>query len=745
MIPSLPPRSSRRLSLSNSKALRSSSKPPKTTSNHHPPITAKLPPSFKLSTPVPQQTNDGKTFTTNKLTRQNSIFKGLEVMNGEIIPSNRLEFMSSSDSTPTTHKYSNGKVNLAASDYSNSSIRKRRSSRRLSSPLVTTPTNGGSIRVMEKEKVLLVGSESISTGRTSGTPKIYDKPFVDVTNQTEESPRPIYSHSSPFGRRKSLIHVKSSVGGLSIPSNNRDDAVVPTVSSFSSTSSKEEDDSNMDTSSMDIEEDEDDLSPPKGSICLAEDYADDEEEQTPFEEGKKKQEDSPSLQEILEDTPTRTLQEVLEDSSPELTLKEILDDSPTPQKGDLAFLHESSMEDETIDLKQVMDMENDEAPLSGTKRSRRQTLEGKASNGIAMCSHDDDINSRSRKKSRQSFVVPNISLEKDEMNMPLSALCRTAKQDGVSRSKKSRQSIIVPNIVVYEDDSQEENVDDDMNKPLSSLCHEKLKEEAVDQNNDVGKKMTEEEKMERVRNAVRSLCAVPSDERYKSKDAALIEDLTGYPILSTIDRKRRDFEKKKNRKMKPEEFARAKHNSKRNIINGMGALVKNMERRKKRQDSVLEQGTGCRVEKKKGRYRYFNIESGERISSKKYQGLYLSRIKENRNMEKKSPKETKEYKLLKNDQRHGDFKARNKEERGTTINTEHNKGTCDRSHPVTVPALPEKEIAVEQCPFPCRDDIPSDPELAAAQEKLFATFDSALEEYSREIMRINAKRQQEKS
>ena len=666
---------------------------------------SRLPPSSKSSSEgTTQEPNESKTSPKKHLTTKLSIPLDSDLISGEkALPTNRPEVMSS-DSTATRYKSSH--------------LRKRRSSRRLSSPLITT--QGGRIRVLDKERGRLVGSESSSR---VGIPKIYNKPFVDVTNQTEQSPRPIYSHSSPFGRRKSLIHMHDV--GLSIPSN-IDEAVVPTVSSFSSTSSKEEDNSNMDTSNMDMEEDEENFSPPNGTICLAENY-DDDEELSPCHEGKGKEhdvlEDSPSLQEILEDTPTRTLQGVLEDSSPEQTLKEILEDSPTPQDGDLAFLQESSMDDETIDLKQVMELESDENPLSGTKRSRNER--------IHMESKFEDVNSGRRKRSRQSFVLPNISLEKDERIMTLLSPCRK-NEDKLSRRKMSRQSIIVPNIVVHEDNGHVENADE-RNVPLSSLRQDISKEKGVNDNNEMGKELTMEERMERVRDAVRSLCSVPLDERYKSKDAALIEDLTGYPILSTIDRTRRNFERKKMRKMKPDEFSKAKHNSKRNIINGMGALVKKMEKRKKEQDYDLEQGTGCRVEKKKGRYKYFNIESGERISSKKYQGLYLSRMRE-KQMEKECPKKAREYKLSKS-RNYGNGEG------GKQTN---NDGPSERRHSVNVPKLEEGEMTVGQLPIPFRDEISSDPEIAEAQEKLFTLFDKALEEYSLEIMRINVKRQEAK-
>jgi len=270
------------------------------------------------------------------------------------------------------------------------------------------------------------------------------------------------------------------------------------------------------------------------------------------------------------------------------------------------------------------------------------------------------------------------------------------------------------------------------------------------------------EKLQKVNEAIRRFCSTPLEERYKSDEAIIVEELTGYPLITAMDKLHRNREKKeaaerlllctskklnsvssscskieesKDSLTKENEQRRLVHDVRRGIVTQMGSLIPIMEARKKQDTESMETDTGCRVERKKGRFKYIELISGVKVSSSEYEKRYLSALQQIRILRQEVEKQivsdasSEEECASKNDQVHSEHHRNHNE--SSSINDDK------------IPTILRNNDGAMSCDieFPSRDDLSSDPEEAAAQIKLFAAFDHALREYSDVVLRIKMKKE----
>lgn len=235
--------------------------------------------------------------------------------------------------------------------------------------------------------------------------------------------------------------------------------------------------------------------------------------------------------------------------------------------------------------------------------------------------------------------------------------------------------------------------------------------------------------MIKIKNSIRRFCALPVHERFLSDDAVFVQKETGYPLLTAMDHYRRNNSEKV---LSQEEMQSLTNSMKRDIVQGMGPMCQIMEEKKRAENEMLESFTGCRSERRKGKYRYISIATGRKVRSSDYEKLYLQMLedhKKQRMLEMETVFEIKEGSSsmplqIEEKTSNADRKHQSSEENGGHRNeTEGNVFTDVLDIDDSMPS-----------------EISSDPEIAEAQLKLFAAFDAALKEYSDTILAIRKNR-----
>jgi len=233
-------------------------------------------------------------------------------------------------------------------------------------------------------------------------------------------------------------------------------------------------------------------------------------------------------------------------------------------------------------------------------------------------------------------------------------------------------SIATTNLVI--DEQPKENRSFSSTPNAINPCAGKLEEEQKHGQQQIKSRKfspVNKDELNQMKIAIRKLCSIPLQERYKSEDAGIlhIRDTIGYPLTSAIDKlrhqqeikdvmKRNDdasaasslnldwkFSPKNNRSTLNEMdasdrdgiTARAKESEetkivitndmKRSILMKMCPVVEVIEARRKEEEAFVEACTGCCVERKKGRFKYMSLSTGKKVSSSKYQKLYLEMIR----------------------------------------------------------------------------------------------------------------------
>lgn len=127
--------------------------------------------------------------------------------------------------------------------------------------------------------------------------------------------------------------------------------------------------------------------------------------------------------------------------------------------------------------------------------------------------------------------------------------------------------------------------------------------------------------MQKLRNLVRGYCALSSmGERGVSNEGKEIQALTGYalPIRISTDN--------------VSDKSQAMLSNRRLVIQKIAPVLAQMEKRKERDVKQWERTTGCYVTKseRSGRYRYYDMDSNQRVGSHEYKRRYISYLEHSR-------------------------------------------------------------------------------------------------------------------
>ena len=356
---------------------------------------------------------------------------------------------------------------------------------------------------------------------------------------------------------------------------------------------------------------------------------------------------------------------------------------------------------------------------------------------------------------RQSILLPSELAvgDNDDVDTTIQG------NDGRSRkSSKGRKSLLLPSELnvgmkgVPQDD--EEKKEDSPRKTIAITSEAVVNvAQPVDDTPCTG-----EANMEEIKAAIRKYCSMPLEERYKSDDALRVEELTGYPLNSAMDKVNRErmengsistpiklsWASSESSQLSEDELAQLSNELKRSLFEKMRPLVQVMETKKREDTAMLEEATKCRVERKKGKFRYVSLITGKKISSREYERRYLIKIQKQRD-EKLLEMEVEEAELNANssaslqnalpDKMDVDVAEKSKSALPQVEKPESTETKMDDD------LLPNCDDTVD---VPSRDEICSDPEIAAAQGKLFDKFDKAMDEYMDTVLRIRAERKLQK-
>lgn len=271
--------------------------------------------------------------------------------------------------------------------------------------------------------------------------------------------------------------------------------------------------------------------------------------------------------------------------------------------------------------------------------------------------------------------------------------------------------------------------------------------------------------MKKVKESIRRFCSIPLKERYKSEDAIIVEQLCGYPLINTMEKARHQREKSdlasSNTRIRTDddekEIERKLGNSvKREIVTKMGPLISVMEAQKKQDIELMEAGTGCRVQKRKGgKFKYINMANDVKVPTSEYERRYVSVLKLKRLAREEERKNDLAVAVVEEDSTSDESLPATLEEEQDSLSCK-NKGAAsidkcmDEQNKCSSPQVAMETSAMvtsepsndqlDETEIPSRDDISDDPEIAAAQNTLFDAFDSALQKYSDTILEIKGRR-----
>ncbi len=352
------------------------------------------------------------------------------------------------------------------------------------------------------------------------------------------------------------------------------------------------------------------------------------------------------------------------------------------------------------------------------------------------CMGVDTANCEARADSEhQAFSRSNKSLAFDDRDTE--DLASPLKKMRQERNRSGRQSMILPSEsgidLTRDEDCETKRVPNATRVRSNQASSQKVTLENCD-------------KMMNVKAAIRKYCSLSLEERYKSDEAVLVEQLTGYPLISSMDKiNRKEMEKgsisspirlnwasSHSSKMSPSSLVKLSNEMKRNLFEKIKPLVQIMEKKKKEDIAMLEDATRCRVERKKGKFRYVSLTTGKKVAAREYERRYLYKIKEQRDA--RAIKDNVEITCgvnttpaITSDEEEKTHAAYRTEKKNVEINNE----ICDDC----LPDCDENKFDI-----PTKEEIRSDPELAEAERKMHEAFNKAAEEYSRTVQRIRAQR-----
>jgi len=301
-----------------------------------------------------------------------------------------------------------------------------------------------------------------------------------------------------------------------------------------------------------------------------------------------------------------------------------------------------------------------------------------------------------------------------------------------------------------------------------------------------------------LRRLVHAYTALPTDARDKCQEIKAIQEISDYVVTPPVTSLLGEIDVTK-------QPAFSTHASKMDLLVQMSPKLQRMDEKKVQEVTRAARVTECRVERKKGRYVYVHMPSGRKITAHEYEQRHKLMLEETNKIrghawtlhftrlqsllltaaqESQQAAAAKELLLHDmpsppQDQPHfdtdesmelcetstsldlGDENLMDDETDTTCLDKDATVADHDTDaeapllrSPTDVVDLPPPPQQVSGSPaavtsspnesvlpFPCREEESSDPEIAAAEQRLWGAIDLALEEYSRQVLAIQSARQ----
>ena len=294
-------------------------------------------------------------------------------------------------------------------------------------------------------------------------------------------------------------------------------------------------------------------------------------------------------------------------------------------------------------------------------------------------------------------------------------------------------------------------------------------------------KSKQELEMDEIKRLAREYCSLPTVERDTSSYSCDIERLTGYPLIPpTLKIRQMSNTAKLCNNVNPSESpnkAQLDIENRRALLLSMGPVVTRLDQKKHDDVALLEKHTDCKVTKSRNnKYRYVHIPTGQRLDPNEYKYRYLDALGAMKNDIRSSIRHflhehgqiqgTKPHEVFvtsaaisdsKDDTTRIGISGRAMEEgrpgdemdldeskfhtnvrmcNGTSIAIEQGDSKVQGQEKYRPQTTPTNGLIL---PLPSRDEISSDPQVAAVEIKLWNSIDVALSIYSKELLVIRSR------
>lgn len=396
-------------------------------------------------------------------------------------------------------------------------------------------------------------------------------------------------------------------------------------------------------------------------------------------------------------------------------------------------------------------------------------------------SAEDDAIPKRRKESESLLVTEAVpppeesqdDLVRDDVILPsnnLAVEAFPAVQESAAQRRRKRQSILLPSDSIDDNPSEVTDFFEGLAK-LSVQGNEKATNGTVVQEEDIAARLftsdASTDELITIRQLVRVYCSLHDDARGSSDVAKQIEELSNYPLAS------RDLPPEGGGS--PQSLYERRHA----LLLELGPMVEQMDQGKTLEKVRCERETGFRVQKtRSGRYRYYSSETNQRVTPQEYEEAYLKQLEQSveakglliqkflrdfdRTMYRLKQKDasaltptpdvTSSHRRSDEDndeialdairvtsEGDGDDSMDISETQSPIeaemVDAEHPENETDKIQIVKGAVTSSQQVVL---PLPPRDDLPTDPGMAIAHQKLWEAIDDALETYSRTLFAIKA-------
>mmetsp|Transcript_22505 Transcript_22505/g.53111 ORF Transcript_22505/g.53111 Transcript_22505/m.53111 type:complete len:607 (-) Transcript_22505:903-2723(-) len=275
--------------------------------------------------------------------------------------------------------------------------------------------------------------------------------------------------------------------------------------------------------------------------------------------------------------------------------------------------------------------ESDGIKLSSSIRRKRKTLSHVPSPMISGEEQNPELHSTDSLCNEEFSSVEERPNTVQSNSFEDGSLYETAKN--YPKRRRKRQSMVIPSDLPFEEKTGE------LPKLPSPIESQRKKRSFYP---------GDFKNMQKLRNLVRGYCSLSSDEERGASDVGKeIQALTGYALPRRVVTEG-DGDK-----------SQAMLSNRRLVIQKITPVLAQIEKRKERDIKQWESTTGCHVTKseRSGRYRYYDIESNQRVASQEYKRRYIAFLEDSRPdrlaraqawMNKLSPVEEENFKMHSN-------------------------------------------------------------------------------------------------